>query len=160
MEDEITDLDNVDLDAAEISRIFADDDSEEETRRKRKGRKKRNCTKTKVKTSKTRVKKTAEKKDSDESGNSGKNGKVKSSEVHDAENGSHTSDVENSEDVRGDFEDDDDDEDDSATEKPKSRGKLKERKKPMEIDLADYTWMCCDCPEASSNIFIMQIALQ
>ncbi|XP_034239177.1 zinc finger protein 175-like [Thrips palmi] len=156
----LEDLDNVDLDAAEISKIFADDDSdEEETRRKRKSRKKRIASKASKKKSSKHKSKKPDKIDCDENvNNSGKNG-IEKPHLQESENGSK-SEEEGDVDEDGDhfdengMEDDEEEEEecDLGSMKSKAKGKTRSRKRAVEIDLTDYSWMCCDCPEEMSTI--------
>lgn len=164
LEDGIVDLENIDLDTDEISRIFADEDSEEETRRKRKGRKKRTAGKSKAKqrTCKAKAKKICEKNESDEHVyNFEENGKDRFHPSPVGESGSLHSDVENFENTgAGDDYDDDDDEDytdEFPIAKPKSKSKPKEKKKTVEVDLTGYMWMCCDCPEEMEDVEALKL---
>lgn len=149
LEDEITDIDNVDIDAAEISRIFADDDYEDEMRRKRKGRKKRNTTKvTRKKPVKSRVKKESEKEEFNEDSNLHESDD--NDDIHiltEGENGSR---------IDEDFEDEggDDfyDDDNFGDAKPKSKGRSK-KKKTDKVEFKDYQWMCSDCSEVFFVLF-------
>lgn len=163
----LEDLDNVDLDASEISKIFADDESDEEdSRRKRKSRKKRVASKaSKKKSSKPRAKKT-ENIDLDKNvSTSGENGKEKSQIVLEGEKRSkNDADGEVDGDEDGDHCDengggggDEEEEEDSAGMKLKTKGKTRNRKKTVEIDLSEYSWMCCDCPEEMSTVGDLRI---
>lgn len=157
LEDDV-DLENVDLDAAEISRIFADDDSDDETRRKRKSRKKRSSVKAKAKAKpKPKSKKCSEKYAKTDLPSdinvSDKNGK--DDQLHTSDNGSKNSDSDYVDDTGfGDHDDDDDDDeiDVSSNEKPKFKGKSKHKKKEIDVDLGDYLWTCSDCSQEFSSI--------
>ncbi|KAK3926266.1 Zinc finger protein 235 [Frankliniella fusca] len=151
LEDEI-DLENVGLDAAEISKIFADDDSDDEIRRKKKSRKKRASVKVKTRAKpKPKSKKCVERHDkrNEDSHVLEDNGKENSKKT--SENGSKNTDSDYVDD-NGFGDDDNGDDDDVTNEKSRNKGNSKEKRKGSDIDLSYYAWTCSDCSQELGSI--------